>query len=824
MDIAQLLSELRLEDQEELEDEKDSFFPKYKEKYAGLTSENFSIIVAHVLTGKKDEDLILIESKSNIQDKKEITAEKPRTIVLRFKTNLPSYTSPVYLEDIYKTLILDENLLSKTFYDHPVERTTTGSLKLDKIIDEYLYSEHVKGTLKKLRQGIISCLYYTDNTRINCIISDTGVVSLVVIPTIFNLEQHRKDINSFYKKLTEKDLSINLDFKSIDIKILYPTSYGYFTKETVANYEKVEVVNNIVKLLYNNFIIMYSSNDKSMNFTINDIDNFEKVSSIEEVIELRVKNYLLNLTRFKGKNIENGEMYIKPENYKTVNIKDYVRISETNSEIDGIHEIKNIRNSGFTIEYTGSLKEVKGKYILTGVLKKSNVKELRSGGLIIDSTKCEKKRRPVLYTGEETGEDIIIINDNKYKCPADYPYHGLKDKVNCCFKRKPKLIGEKQIEEHLEDLDTISSMKYLFKKTPLKKYTNMKKFSHKIIEGSTSSYFGENFFIMSPSDSEEHRTILNCLKIAYGKDIENSINELTEDQYKTLNNPSTLEDWKKTENKSIDDILYSISMMKKINIIIIQEDLVTKCTRISDFDKVVILYRYTNGTYYIVVNNTFNFEHKSLDFKKLIEDYSKSCDVNEIKGVNSYMQLINRQILDIHELVVFIEMKNLGIIPVSPSTVITNIPFINISSSDFKLLTPESQYNALKLVCGQYPELEPVGITRGFTSKLTTGIKIKNGSICPVSQQKWDTDLLPDVEDLFYIERYSNKEEVFQKEEERFTENLQKVKNLNTERIISFINSNNYEGLVSYIKTEIIDIEEDELSKIVWYLINNEGF
>lgn len=823
MDITDLLSKLRLEDQEDLEDEKDSFFPKYKEKYPTLTFENFSKVVNHVLMGKKDEDLILTETKPVVEVKKEIKNEKPKTIVLRFNVNLPCYPEPVELEDIYKTLILDEKLLSKTFYDHPVERTTTGSLNIDKIIDEYLYSEHVKGSLKKLRQGIVSCLYYTQNTRINCTISDTGVVALVVIPIKFNLEQHKIDIRNFYKKLHGKDFEGQLEFKNIDVKILYPTSYGYFTKETVANYEKLDIINNIVKIPYNNILILYSSNDKSMNFTINELETFENLNIIEGLIEIKVKNYLINLTKFTGKSIENGEMYIVPENYKSINVKDYVRISETNSDLDGIHKIKNIRNSGFTVEYVGNLKQVKGNYILTSVLKKETVKELRSGGLIIDSTKCEKKRRPVLYLGQEIGEDILVIGEAKYKCPSDYPYHGLKDKVNCCFKRKPKQTGNPEQTLQQENIDTIYSMKYLFKKSPLKKYTNMKKFSHKIIEGSTSMYFKENYFIMSPANNVDERTILNCLIIAYGKDVENSINELTEEQYKFLDYTSSIEEWKNTENKSIDDILYSVSMMKKINIIIIQEDLVTKCTKISDFDKIIILYRYNDGSYYIVVDDVFNFEHKVSDFNKLVEDYSKSCDVNEIKGVNSYIRIINRQILDTNGLVVFIEMKNLGIIPVSPSTLISSIPFLEITSSEFKLLTPESQYNSLKFVSSEYPELEPIGITRALTSRLVTGIKIKNGGICPVSQQNWNTNLLEEVEDLFYIERYSNKEEVFQKEEERFSENIQKVKNLNLEKISSFINSNNYEELISYIKTEITDIIEDDLSKIVWYLINNEG-
>lgn len=821
MDITKILSELRNEDQEDLEDEKDSFFPKYKEKYPNLTPENFSRLAIHVITGKTDdEDLILIEDKPTVIEeiKKQ---EKPRTIVLRFNANLPPYQKPVDLEEIYKTLTLDENLLSKTFYDHPVERASTGSSIIDKIIDEYLYSEHIKGTLKKLKQGVISCLYYSPNSRINCTISDTGVVGLVIFPINFDLNQQKKDIEDFYRRMTGKNLEGILEFKNIDVKILYPTSYGYFTKETVANYENVGIANNIVKIKSNETTILYSSNDKSLNFTINDIETFEKIKDIEEIVELKVKNYLLNLTKFRGKTIENGEIYIKPENYKNVNIKDYVRITESNTDLDGIHKIKSIRNSGFTIEYSGQLKEVKGEYILTSVLKKVDVKELRSGGLIVDSTKCEKKRRPVAYDGPETGEDILIINENKYKCPIDYPYHGLKDKVNCCFKKKQKQEILQVQQEQV--IDTITSMRHLFKKTPLKKYTNMKKFSHKIIDGSTISYFGENFFIMSPDDEKENRTIINCLKIAYGEDVEKSIKELTEEQYKYLENNSPIEGWRQTENKSVDDILYSISMMKKINILIIQEDLVTKCTKISDFDKIVIIYKYTDNSYYIVVDKNFGYEHQASEFKKLVEDYSKSCDVEQIKGINSYTRIMNRQILDIQGLVVFLEMKNLGLIPVSPSTVVSSIPSIEITSTDFKLLTPESQYNSLKSVSSEYPELEPIGITRGLTSRLVTGIKIKNGGICPVSQQSWDTNLLEDVEDLFYIERYYNKEDTFQPEEEKFTEKLQIVKNLNNETLMSFINSNDYPALVSYLKSNLINVEEDILSKLVWYLINNEG-
>jgi hypothetical protein len=820
MDIPKILSELRGEDQEELEDEKDSFFPKYKEKYPTLTSENFSRLAIHIITGKtNDEDLILIEDKPTVIEEITKKQEKPKTIILRFNANLPPYQKPVDLEEIYKTLILDENLLSKTFYDHPVERASTGTSSIDKIIDEYLYSEHNKGTLKKLKQGIISCLYYSTNTRINCTISDTGVVGLVIFPIIFDLVQHKKDIGDFYKKLSGKNIEGILEFKNIDVKILYPTSYGYFTKETIANYENVGIVNNIVKIKSNNTEILYSSNDKSLNFTINDVETFEKIKDIEETVEIKVKNYILNLTKFRGKSIENGEIYIKPENYKNVNIKDYVRITETNTELDGIHKIKSIRNSGFTVEYFGPLKEIKGEYILTSVLKKVDVKELRSGGLVVDSTKCEKKRRPVAYSGPDSGEDILVINENKYKCPVDYPYHGLKDKVNCCFKKKPK----QEVLQGQQVIDTITSMRHLFKKTPLKKYTNMKKFSHKVIDGSTAHYFGENFFIMSPDDQKENRTITNCLKIAYGEDVEKSIKELTEEQYKYLENNSPIEVWRETENKSIDDILYAVSMLKKINIIIIQEDLVTKCTKISDFDKIVIVYKYTDNSYYIVVDKNFGYEHQASEFKKLVEDYSKSCDVEQIKGINSYTIIMNRQILDIQGLVVFLEMKNLGLIPVTPSTVISSIPAIEITSTEFKLLTPESQYNSLKSVSSEYPELEPIGITRGLTSRLVTGIKIKNGGICPVSQQEWETNLLEEVEDLFYIERYYNKEDTFQNEEEKFTENLQKVKNLNNETLMSFINSNDYPALVNYLKTNLVDIEEDILSKLVWYLINNEG-
>jgi hypothetical protein len=833
MDLTEILKSLRLEDQEDLEDDKESFFKKYNKKFK-IDEKNFYIIVNHILSGALDENLKLEENKPN-QEEKKIKRNIPETVVVKFGVKIPPYELPLNLEELFKNIKIEQGLLCKRFYDHPVEYQTNLSEKYTKILKEYMYSEHASGNVfKKLNQGVVSCLYVTENTIINCIISDTGAVYLTIKPVIFDLDTNKKDIKDFYYHLTGKTLE-NIEEDSVNIKILYKTSHGFFTTDAISKYERVEFSNKL-KIPVGDYNVTYSSNDNRMNFVIHDLKNFSEIQDIETKVYLKVNNYMDNLTKFNSRKTGEGYLYIKPEIYTL--IKDGMNVSITNSTIDGIYKIEQIRDAGFTIDYKGPLENITGNYILTSVVKKSDIKDLRDLGLIVDSKHCEKKRRPFLYVGPEEGESILNINGNKFKCPVEYPYHGFADKVNCCFVKKQKKqeatpsqnINQpiSEIATTVENYDTIDSVKHKLKKTALKRYTKMVKFSTKTIEGVLEGYLPPNFLIMAPSTDIKSRTILNCLTIAYGEDIEKSIEEMQEEQYKLLDYQENIDTWKRIGTKSIDDVLYSVSLFKKVNIIIVQENLITRCTRLLDFTKAVIIYRNIDkeGSYYLVVDENYNFEISYDKITSLVEDYSRSCDSELIRGVNSYVGIIEKQVLDVNGLVVFAELLNKGgYIPVKPSTVVTSIPSINITSPDFKLLTPESQYNSLVKISENYPELSPIGITKGMTSGVVTGIKIKSEGICPVSQQQWETNLIPVVDDLFYIERYSNKEDIFHLEEQMFSQNLQKLRNFpqqNKKEILDLLAKNEYENLIIYINKEIPGIDNDILSKLVWYLINNE--
>jgi hypothetical protein len=450
------------------------------------------------------------------------------------------------------------------------------------------------------------------------------------------------------------------------------------------------------------------------------------------------------------------------------------------------------------------------------VIAKRKIKEKRNLGLVVDSIQCEKKRRPVLSDDNTTPGELFEINGTNFKCNKDYPYHGYVGKTNCCFKR-PRATS--QLPESI--VETIDNQKIRFKKTALKKFTNVKKFSPIKLDDTLGEYFNGDYVMMAGADDPEDRTILSCLTIAFGEGINSSINKMTNEDYKKyLKYSMTLEQWKNTENKSIDDLMLAVSLYTKVNIIVIHYNFIVRCNNMFDFDKNLVIYRNGDkqGTYYLVVDvaDDYNYQHTNAKIKELLEDYTKTCNIEQTKGVNYYRDVIKTQITDYQNLVVFCELKIGGYVSVAPSTVQADIPVVNITSPSFRLLTPDAQYNKLVEISKIYPEFEPVGVTRGTVSKLITGIKTLDGQITPVSNAEWEQNYIPSVEDLFYIERYSGTTDEYEEEERKFAEALEKVKMIDTKTLVQ---NEEYQKLIKLLKPVVEDLST--LSKVVWYLINN---
>jgi hypothetical protein len=753
--------------------------------------------------------------------------EDLETNILRFKVNVGvCVLPPVDLNSIYTGLKIDEFLLSKTFYDHTPEYYSTVDTKIQKILDIYLYSEHSKGEkkLKDLKQNKVSFLYYNNQTQIKGVISNTGIMSLDVYPS--NPFDEKKTLSIVKEAIEHVTCKNNYSIipSDIDVKFTHSTKYGFIPAQTFVEYQnKGEIVNNIVKYKMNNYDIMYSSNDYRLNFTVHGANTLESISEVKNLIIENIKELKSNLNIRKAVKSTTNENQCRISTLKgLLNLPKedlYVRIFE--SSFNGIYKLVreyNYEQKTFYIECDKEIKEPFGKYILTNVGgKKVTLNKIRDAGITVVHNECEISRRPVLLTESDvlTGEeDIKEINGRKFRCNTPYLYHGMVGSSNCCFKTK-------QSEKQKITGETINEMRGKFEKTPLKSYTKMGKWRLKNLDEELKDLLNPSFVILSVADKPEDRTIIECLKSAYGSDIiTKSIDNLSLFDFKKYFPLYEFEDWKGITTKSIDDILIIVSIYCKVIISVLVDTPVgfmVKCPFDTTFEKVFLIYG-KKDSYYILLNNE-NYEHDQASVSNILGEIKVSCNLNNIKPVDSYTRIIKKQITDVNDMVVFIEINSGGYIPVMPSTINNSYPVISINSSGFVLLTPDSQYNSLKSISIEFPELEPISITKGLTSKLTTGIKLKNGGVCPVSHTNTEVNGLPTDDELFYLEIFSTPEEKYEDNEKIFTENLEKVKTLDQSSIQILTDSNDYSGLINLIK-QIIP-EQEQLSRVVWFIINN---
>jgi hypothetical protein len=485
-------------------------------------------------------------------------------------------------------------------------------------------------------------------------------------------------------------------------------------------------------------------------------------------------------------------------------------IKVTNSNFDGIYKIREVTSSSLAIDVDKSLK-VDGKLAnitLSGVVKKHSIKLLKRLGLVVNSRECEKKRRPVLLPKNDTsvGDNILHINGRKFKCLPPYNYHGIINKVNCCYKLKQ--IGD------------------VVKNVALKLFDKMKKGSVKVLEGTLVDYLTSEFQLKAPEDDPKDRTIENCIKFSYGENvIKEAIEGLYDEDYeKYFKNNSSLVSWKDNEVKSIDDIILAVSIYMKVNIMLFSENtidgLYVKCQELLDFDKYLIMYKSSQRTesYYLICKGEA-LEFTEIEIQDLVDISKNSCKTGFNESLYHYRDIVVRQVTDYQNLVVFVEIESGGYLPVYPSTVDESLPVISINSLEFVLLTPESQYKSLVLASKKYPKLTPVGLTKINGEEIVTGIKIQNGGIVPVSHSVSDV-LLTKVDDLFYIEIYKSEKEDFVDEEEAFKKNLRTFYEIvNIELLNKNVENQDYFAVIDSVK--VLNIPEDEISRLTWYLINN---
>jgi hypothetical protein len=794
------------------------------------------------------EDISTEDTDTTVDKTKPGESLLPVLNILRFSCNLGKLYENVDLNQLYSTFTLSKDfILAKTLKDKDPEFLTEGlSAKKNRKIDFFIYSEHNKEKIVKvLVSGQIRLLVYDEENdiKIEVFIADTGFVSCKIETesiryTNYNLKQRgiKETIQKIYKHLTPKDLD-SIEFKDFFVKIIYPASYGFIPKKTVSLAEKTFIKNE--KVFIEDLGIYYSSKNFKMNFTPkSSYTTIEQAKEESEKIYKRVEYYFNNFTVIEDLQIHESPVEEDNVKYSKVTVKtkyihyatDKFKFLKLGSEI---YKITGFSDKIITILATNP-KNIKVKnYLFSNSVKKQTIKEMREVGLVINPKECEKKRRPVLLpkNDKSQGDNILELNGRKFKCLPPYGYHGLVGKTNCCFINKTIPVDEQETD----DIKTA----ILRKGTPLKTYNFKKKYEIRTIPNNLDDYIGEKYSLLNIADRIYDRTIQECIKNIYGKDIIiNSIQDLSEENYKLFGKNDNVETWKSTESKSIDDIILAVSLFKKVNIHIVLDDTVeglkVTCKSKYMFNKYLIIYKSDEKkeAYYPVIyrdlqNKDVIYEHQEEDIQDFINMSKNACRIGFSKSLSDYSDITKTQITDFQDLVVFVEIIYGGYIPVNPTTVDSRIPSYSINSSQFKLQSPEDQYNSLKEASKKYINLEPVELTMIYDTDIITGIKLKNGQVSPVYHSRWVGSPLPKSSDLFYIEKYSSPEEYFFDEEELFKNNLQNIKNSITDNqrqeINNYIKTEEYMKIIDIVKT--FDITSvDEISRITWYLINNEYF
>jgi hypothetical protein len=832
--LMNVLKGLSIDKDLEDEDFQEHLFTKLVKNYKDLTKDHYLNAIIYTLTEPEErEDITLaIREQSLLVEKKYVVLEddeeeepEPFVKILRFKTSFGKiYEQPVDLQKIYDSIALSGDLiLAKSFYGNTPEYLQEGqSVVNQKAIESFVFSEHFTDKKEKiLVNGVINFFIFNGDSKIYGKISDIGIIGLKIEPRVMNFKNYdlssvKDTLQLVYTQLTGKTNSFE-DFSGFEIKVIYPRYDGYYPKKLVAEVEGSEVKNDKVEFLLEERRVWYSSNKEIMNFTIKNINDENDIPKMFDMINKRVGWYSKNLLKVKAINaldVETGgdtrKVVIFTEEPHQVTKKDKM-IKVTNSNFDGIYKIIEVTSSSLAIDVDKSLK-VDGKLAtitMSGVVKKHSIKLLKRLGLVVNSKECEKKRRPVLLPKNDTtsaGDNILDINGRKFKCLPPYNYHGIVNKVNCCYKLKQ--TGD------------------VVKKVALKLFDKMKKGSVKVLEGTLVDYLTSEFQLKSPEDDPKDRTIENCIKFSYGENvIKESIEGLSDEDYeKYFKNNSSLVSWKDNEVKAIDDIILAVQIYMKVNILLFLENtidgLYVKCQNFLDFDKYLVIYKSSQRveSYYLLCKGEA-IQFEELDIQDLVDISKNSCKTGFNESLYHYRDIVVRQVTDYQNLVVFIEINTGCYIPITPSTVDESLPVISINSLEFVLLTPESQYKSLILASKKYPNLTPIGLTKINGEEIVTGIKIQNGGIVPVSHSIWHTVLLPDVDDLFYIEIYKSQKEDFVYEEEAFKKNLANFYEIaDIELLNTNVNNQDYFAVINMVK--VLNIPEDEISRLTWYLIN----
>lgn len=777
-----------------------------------------------------------------------------------FSVNINSYDfyltknkdTDIDLIKLYNLFEMDENYIAYGMVIHgesKYKKIKTEDKKVQRLIEEFTKSEHIKNSFKFLKPFIFYFIYYSKRGVIHGELRTRGSINLK-----FKADVPLKDFEDHVNY--SKDLAKKISSK--------------FEK-----YIKL-IPNENIQPTYINMKIIYESGHLP-------VDLVKKVFNARQDTGRQILRF--NLATKDGNTIKEI-MYSTKDERSNFTVQKLLSRRYINEIIAGISYI---------------FKQFKNQIILKieKETKKSEIKKLKSEGIETNARSCQKERRPELINEDAIipeGVNAINYKNKKLMCNKNYPWPGFtkSGSIPCCFKKSQAskeaytaILGRplSQIETEMvenESLQNISVLSKILSKKPLSK-DNVKmekyqrgKFSNKIL----SSIFGDSEYY-SLSMGIKDNTLLDCLKFAYGSDIILEILQNTSrDTYEKYNISEEDYDSWKTGDGSIESIIKAFCHYKKINPLVIQETsggtkIVCSITHFFLYKIYIVFIGNKEGNYKILVNTPENktviheIDYDDEYIQKLISLYNNYCSILpkckfhilNVEELKDSIEITN-QIVNAYNKVYYVETVDYGFLPVNPSNIDYSIP--SKSFKDTVFLNQQEQYDKLLKISKKYKYFLPRKITVSVQNGYINGIEISCDLIVPVEEEEVSLDL-EKSEQNFYVDLDEKiKDSIISDEAlEFFSANLENsYTRIATKLIIKYLNqpenkkeknsylnlisSEDYDSLINklislLVKEEIeinktnLPLEEtipfkinsrvylNVLSKIVWKMINDQA-
>ena len=474
----------------------------------------------------------------------------------------------------------------------------------------------------------------------------------------------------------------------------------------------------------------------------------------------------------KGQNvniiIKNAD-YIKNDTIIKNNTIELVNITS----FTDIDRIMNLLAELLVISKTKKLMEFKNEEI---VEKKSNSKDkktkikpiipskiLKKAGVDINIVSCQKKRQPSLYDPDifKSVETYILdYNGKKYVCPNNgYKFPGFtSQKSICCFTKDQRNKDIYKTMINSSETDIVSDS-FIINKTRL--LNNLKSPVLKDRLGALPKKIQEIFMTRDiyrfGVDSGDNDVLLNAFnKTSLSKKTPKDLTEFIKKNFPLETTPD------KINSKKY--IKYLEFLFKKNAVVIESAEDFQKfnCDKISGFvyQHTIFLLRRDIFQYELLVEKVSAnelrkfFTKDDILFKHFIEKYNKSCVIKYNSGANktpyNIQDFIDRgykisgQILNSFDEIIYIYIKDLGLVPIVPyNKLIPDIPLIK----DISSVKMDAKKQYLLLQKSNIDYLQVKGVSKNKQNKVDA-LVINSGITIPVlpSPDKF----FDDIPVLFY--------------------------------------------------------------------------